>query len=476
MWGIPGLFGRFGLMVIAAASLSVAAIGFSVAGHTQSGAAGTDGATPTASATPMGTPPPGTPGPTPPPPVGTPISPSRFDDPAPNGCEPDDCSLREAIIAANGRPGTDTIVLGNGQYDLSLPSAGPKIAGPSISSQDLVYTTPLWVSDDTIVVGKGADRTRVDGEGIGGVLSIQHPTFAQISVQISDLAIQDGVRDGGGGGIYAASGVSLSIDRVSMTGNGGGGGVGGAILSYGPTTIVDSTIADNWAQVGGAIYGGSPLFVTNSTISGNGGISGTGGISSASATLTNVTVTGNTWGGLWGFVGMTVRNSIIAGNAGSQCSGVTSLGHNVSSDDSCNLTGSGDMPSTDPMLGSLADSGGPTQTHALLPGSPAIDAGDPTVCPPADQRGYVRRGPCDIGAFEFTNFQGDVDCMGKVSSVDALLILREVAGLGSGPCAENGDVNCDGNRTSVDALGILRHVASLPISKPDGCPEIDTPL
>jgi hypothetical protein len=61
------------------------------------------------------------------------------------------------------------------------------------------------------------------------------------------------------------------------------------------------------------------------------------------------------------------------------------------------------------MLGPLADNGGPTQTHALLPGSPAIDAGDNTACPATDQRGVTRPlgAACDIGAYEFGDADGD---------------------------------------------------------------------
>jgi hypothetical protein len=72
----------------------------------------------------------------------------------------------------------------------------------------------------------------------------------------------------------------------------------------------------------------------------------------------------------------------------------------------------GDAPNVitgmDPMLGPLADNGGPTETQALAPGSPAIDAGKPgpadgrgTHCPPTDQRGVPRMGRCDLGAYEF---------------------------------------------------------------------------
>jgi len=86
---------------------------------------------------------------------------------------------------------------------------------------------------------------------------------------------------------------------------------------------------------------------------------------------------------------------------------VTSLGYNVSSDNGGGfLIGPGDQINTDPLLGPLQDNGGPTLTHALLPGSPAIDAGDPNFTPPPyyDQRGpgfsRVFGGRIDIGSFE----------------------------------------------------------------------------
>src|SRR5207248_7659058 len=82
-----------------------------------------------------------------------------------------------------------------------------------------------------------------------------------------------------------------------------------------------------------------------------------------------------------------------------------SQGYNLSSDDGGGyLTGPGDQINTEPLLGSLQDNGGPTLTHALLPDSPAIDAGDPNFTPPPrqDQRGYPRvvNGRIDIGSFE----------------------------------------------------------------------------
>ena len=70
--------------------------------------------------------------------------------------------------------------------------------------------------------------------------------------------------------------------------------------------------------------------------------------------------------------------------------------------------------------------------------------------------------------------QGDVTCDEEANSVDSLVILREVAGLGEGACAENGDMNCDGDRTSVDALGVLRYVAGLAANQNEPCADIGT--
>jgi hypothetical protein len=89
-----------------------------------------------------------------------------------------------------------------------------------------------------------------------------------------------------------------------------------------------------------------------------------------------------------------------------------SIGYSLSSDSTCNFSNTGDLNNTDPMLGLLQDNVGPTQTHVLLPGSPAIDAGNPSGCTDskghllkADQRGKPRpdkedSGGCDMGADE----------------------------------------------------------------------------
>ena len=99
-------------------------------------------------------------------------------------------------------------------------------------------------------------------------------------------------------------------------------------------------------------------------------------------------------------------NTIVAKNPlGGNCdSRIIPLGHNLD-DDTCNLTEPTDLPNTDPMLGPLKNNGGPTETHALLPGSPAIDAGDDRVTPPTDQRGEPRPqgAASDIGAYETAN-------------------------------------------------------------------------
>jgi hypothetical protein len=247
-----------------------------------------------------------------------------------------------------------------------------------------------------------------------------------------------------GAGIYNTG--SLTINRSTVTGNivtDPYWAKGGGICNYktGGVTINNSTVSYNQANIacscsgsyGGGIDNAGTLAINNSTISENfigqlgdaygGGIDNTGTL-----TINNTTISHNTAYGQWASVPgiyndssdgytATLQNSIVALNrlwAGVEnCAGtMTSNGYNLSSDDTCNFNGPGDMNNTKPRLGKLGNNGGPTQTIRLLKGSPAIDAGNPNGCTDdkgnllkTDQRGWRRpgksdTGACDIGAFE----------------------------------------------------------------------------
>jgi hypothetical protein len=100
---------------------------------------------------------------------------------------------------------------------------------------------------------------------------------------------------------------------------------------------------------------------------------------------------------------LSITNSIVAHNTGSNCGGViTSLGHNIEDSTSCSFPATGDLSSTSPMLDEVGYFGGSTLVYGLLASSPAVDAGDDAACPATDQRGVSRVNGmrCDIGAFE----------------------------------------------------------------------------
>jgi hypothetical protein len=169
----------------------------------------------------------------------------------------------------------------------------------------------------------------------------------------------------------------------------------------GNATIVNSTLSGNQATgwYGGAVFHTDGVMdIVNSTVVGNIGpdwapaaiFVGTFTEASATINLANSIVANNQWIGC--FVGYFGAGT-VALNSG---------GHNVASDDTCNLTGAGDQPNTDPLLSPLADNGGPTLTYALLTGSPAIDAADDSICPAVDQRSVTRPqgAACDIGSYE----------------------------------------------------------------------------
>jgi len=229
---------------------------------------------------------------------------------------------------------------------------------------------------------------------------------------------------GEGGGIYNSGGM-MTITNSSVSDNSAGlpgpnfpTGAGAGISNYGTLTITNSTISSNNCFLfAGGVYNNGTLTITNSTVTGNSAVGqhdghpwGHGGGIVGEVTLTNSTLSNNysnlSAGGIEG--SGAIGNTILNSNSGANITGsMTSLGYNISSDDGGgNLTGPGDQINTDPMIGPLQNNGGPTLTHALLPGSPAVNAGDPNFTPPPfyDQREtpYVRvfNGRIDIGAFE----------------------------------------------------------------------------
>ena len=199
--------------------------------------------------------------------------------------------------------------------------------------------------------------------------------------------------------------VAMRPSRGKLPDNGYGSSGGGIDSSGGVLTITNSTISGNTVMAGGPAGGllnGSAASISNTTISGNMAAYAAGIHNVTVMTLTNVTLSGNVNDNIRNLGMLWMRNTIVD-NGDCTANAVVSLGHNLDSGNTCGLHASGDMTSTNPLLGPLQNNGGPTPTHALLPGSPAINRGDNNDCPPTDQRGIVRpqAGICDIGAFEY---------------------------------------------------------------------------
>ena len=326
-------------------------------------------------------------------------------------CDAADCSLREAIAAADSG---DTIIVPAGTYTLTL---GVLSVGKNL-------TLAGAGQDTTIIRASAVNPVLLPGDpGVAnhGVLSIS----GERNVAISDVTIRHG-NGGQGGGINNHSG-TVTLTNVTVSGNNGPGGGGGIYSHFGTVNLINSTVSGNPNDCGvggGGITIGLPpgsLTLTNSTVSGNSSSCAGGGIyhgqnwqgGTTTLTITNSTISGNTasvgTGGIVGVDETNIRNTTIAGNsAGLQardCGGtLASQGHNLVHDTTgCTITGdpTGNITGEDPLLGPLSDNGGSTLTHVLQVGSPAIDKGDDSVAPPTDQRGVARVGTSDIGSFEF---------------------------------------------------------------------------
>jgi CSLREA domain-containing protein len=363
------------------------------------------------------------------------------------------CTLRAAVQEADA-VATSTVIVPAGRYRLSIPSlAAERFAGAAVAIDGAAGD--LDINQGTTVRGAGAGRTIIDGAGLDRVFAIGN----RGSGHLSDMTItggdpsQGGTNQGIALGGAILNGGSLTLDRMALVGNRADGGGGMFSVPATHPVIRDTLIARNRAYSGGGLRLDAGATIINTTITGNvllalpstsdalprrpfptafalavdegsgwgGGIDNRGG---GDVVILNSTITNNHaikgGGGVAAGQGyapvsdavalgvMTLQNTIVSGNtstagpAGCHVKDqvIRSLGHNLASDSSCFLTATGDRPNANPRLGHLAANGGPTQTQALLPGSPAINAA--VRCPNHDQRGFARPvgKPCDIGAFE----------------------------------------------------------------------------
>lgn len=338
-------------------------------------------------------------------------------------------SLRNAVALANAAAGADVV-----EFDQSLEG-----------SVIPMVTEHITIEDELTIRGLGADKLELSGQRYNRVFTIARNAKATIE----DLTLKWGQLDTGIGGlIYNDSGASLELRRVTLHDtqalwgaaiyNNFGSVVvsgstfteakafrhGGAIFSAGgPITVINSTFADNFASlIGGAIYSSNTSTIRGSTFTRNIAREGGGAIfNGAAMTVINSTISGNQAdqvGGAiynWNSLSLEVYNSTIVNNTSPSTGGIanvnvsatvtsTIIAQNSGGDTSGSVISTSNLIGGDPVLAPLADNGGPTQTHALLPGSPAIGNGVNPLGLTTDQRGgafgRAYNGAVDIGAFQ----------------------------------------------------------------------------
>ena len=279
----------------------------------------------------------------------------------------------------------------------------------------IALASPLPViSRNVQILGPGANNLTVSGNDANRVFDVAFGSTATIA----GVTIADGSSADGGGILNDGT---LTVTNATLSGN-SSTGYGGGISNAGTLAVTNSTLSGNSAFGGGGIFNDGTLTVTNSTLSGNSASEFGGGIYNyffSTLTVTNSTLSGNSASLLGGgiasyFPPFTLADTIIATNTaptGPDVGGtVTSLGHNLIGNSSGgNGFVAADLLNVKPLLGPLQNNGGPTETMALLPGSPAIAAGSVALIPPGvttDQRGSARivNGAVDIGAFELRGF------------------------------------------------------------------------
>lgn len=342
------------------------------------------------------------------------------------------CSLEEAIMAANTDTAVDACPAGSGADTIVLAAGATYTLDTASSTSGPDGLPPI--SSTVTIAGNGATITRSTAPGT--------PAFRLTDVQ--------------SGGSLTLS--DLAVSNFDSPGSNGAPGQGGAIYNLGTLTVAKSTISGNRAEPGGGVDGrggglwnGGTLTLTNSTISGN-TAAGTGGSVGGGLILrpgSVSTITSSTFAGNSGNNGadletessaLTITDTIMA--SGCLLEGpVTDGGHNLDAGSSCGFAGGTDLQNANPHLGALGGNGGPTPTQALTPGSPAVDAGG--TCPAADggtdQRGLPRFTPCDIGAYEVQDQAPVLTAAPGFTSTEGAPVTAAVATLTDGDATASGD-------------------------------------
>jgi uncharacterized repeat protein (TIGR01451 family)/MYXO-CTERM domain-containing protein len=340
-----------------------------------------------------------------------------------------------------GDPGSET----GGSYELTLSDVqitgnttdgdggGLYNAGP-VTASEIVVTNNQCGKNGGGIYNEGdsviEDSTVADnvGEGGGGIFATGNPATS-LEIKRSTLSGNMAI----GGGAISARVVRVNITNSTISGN-SGSDVGGGVYANGVVTLVNCSVVENVA-VGAEQFGGAGVNVFNS--------------GSVSVTMVNTLLAGNAAGTE---EGSRAANCGCTGNQQTCVSGMSrkieTLGYNLSDDDTCNLDETGDMGEVaDVGIGPLEDNEGPTLTHALLEGSPAIDTGDNDACPNNDQRGSIRPADgdedgtfvCDIGAFEL--FPGYTD-----------LHINNLSAPDEADRGETVSINVEAHNTGIDAV------------------------
>ncbi|HWM92858.1 MAG TPA: choice-of-anchor Q domain-containing protein [Thermoanaerobaculia bacterium] len=356
-------------------------------------------------------------------------------------------SLRQAVLSANAAPGPDEVTF------------------PGLTGTITLTSGAITIADPLVVNGPGAGVITVSGNDLSGIFFVQSAAMTEIEVTLSGLTLTRGrsffgggaviaieenltildsvisdsrtgllfdpISEGCGGNVAQQGGI-LRIEDSTLTGGnaeGVGGSTGGNLCILDGSLILErSTLSGGTANLGGGLsLRDSTAMIFSSTISGNQALNSGGGIYvelEGALSMRLTTISNNTAGDEGGSLLVFDSSSfvqldhVIAANGAPE--DIASLGQVpaailanyslIENPGDTVLGGINNLVGTDPLLGPLANYGGPTLTHAPLPGSPVIDTGDPVIPlpPPTDQRGFPRIvGPAiDRGSVEV---QGQLD-------------------------------------------------------------------